>query len=68
MRPPFTVEPMQQGARDRVSQKLKDIEKINKERPCSKCIYYSKEKLIKCGSTTCDFYHNAFKSIEDQMG
>ena len=64
MRPPFTVEPIQQGAKDRVAQKLKDIDRIKKERPCTKCANYSKEKTIKCSSTMCDFYHNAFKPIE----
>ena len=64
MRPPFTVELPQHGAKERVAQKLKDIEQIKKERPCKKCAHYSKEKTVKCNCTTCDFYHSAFKSIE----
>lgn len=68
MRPPFTVEPMQQGAKERVSQRLKDIAKINQERPCSKCFYYARDKSVKCATTSCDFYHSAFKPNYDQMG
>lgn len=64
MRQPFTVDYIQSGAKDRITSKLKDVERINNERPCSNCSRYSKDKSVKCLSTRCDFYHSDYNPIE----
>ena len=61
-RPP-TILP---GARERIEQRVKDIPKINKERPCKNCIHYTKAYSIwhcALSSKDCDFYHSAFKPV-----
>ena len=64
MRPPFTVDSIESGAKDRIAFKLKDVERINIERPCPKCSHYSKDKSVKCTSTRCNFYHSDYNPIE----
>lgn len=53
-----------------LNQKIKDIKRINEERPCKTCAYYVREKLIHCGKSTklCDFYHSGYEPIEETRG
>ncbi len=53
------------GARERIEERLKDIPRINQERPCSKCLFWDNGKLIKCSRPIdyCDFEHSGFKEI-----
>lgn len=64
MQSPYTVEAIESATKDRIASKLKDIERINTERPCSNCSRYSKDKSVKCKSTRCDFYHSDYDPIE----
>lgn len=57
----FTIPPLEPGAKDRIESRLKDLDKINKERPCYKCIFNHPKKLISCASPKkCNFYHDQF--------
>ena len=53
---------------DRLDEKLKDIERINKERPCKNCSHYVRERQIKCSasSSACDFYHSGYDPIQPE--
>ena len=57
---PIEVEP---GAEERIAKRLKDLPKINQERPCEKCIHWDRYRIIRCTLQfgKCDFYHSAFK-------
>ena len=43
-------------------QRLKDIPKINKERPCNTCVNYRINSLVHCrlAAGNCNFYHNKY--------
>lgn len=66
---PFKETVVEPGARERIESKIKDIPKINEERPCSKCVHYYRDKMIKCNLPlgACDFYHSAFKLITESV-
>ena len=53
------------GARERIAEKLKDLPKINQERPCKKCIYYNSTHVVQCAYRDCDFYHSAFVPVAE---
>ena len=71
-RMPFKEIHIEPNANDRISEKIKDIPRINKERPCKNCMHYNPYKLIHCRLSlgNCNFYHSAYKPISssDQMG
>lgn len=66
-RDPFKEVPLEPGASDRVKRALEDLPKINKERPCTNCIHYTVNRTVHCGLSlkACDFYHSAYKPIND---
>lgn len=64
---PFKEVVVEPGAKERIENKLKDISKINEERPCSKCSHYCHNKMIRCSLSlgACDFCHSAFNSTTE---
>lgn len=56
------------GAKERIEERLKELPRINKERPCPKCTHYDRSYLIKCRSTIpCNFSHDQFKERTPQF-
>lgn len=53
------------GARERISAGIKDIPKINKERPCKNCAYHQTGGMWSCTAPNgfCDFYHKGYTPI-----
>lgn len=64
---PFKEVVIEPGAKERIEKRLKDISKINEERPCSKCVHHYHYKMIRCSLSlgACDFYHSAFKPMTE---
>ena len=64
---PYSEIPIEPGAYERIQEKLKDIPKINKERPCKNCAYYRESMSIKCrlAAGNCDFYHSSYRPISE---
>jgi len=56
------------GAKERLAEKLKDVERINKERPCKNCSHYARERQIKCTlpPSRCNFYHSGYDPIQEE--
>ena len=54
------------GARERINAGLKDIPKINKERPCSNCVHHQTGGMWSCSASAsaCDFYHKGYTPIK----
>lgn len=59
---PFTLTTIEPGAAERIAERLKDLPKINKERPCIRCLHWDKNRVVKCllPFGKCDFHHSAF--------
>lgn len=58
------VKTIQPGAKERIAEKMKKLEEINRERPCSECIWHnSKSIYTTCNASvgSCNFNHDNFK-------
>ena len=56
----------QKSAKDRISEKLARLKEINRERPCSECIWHNaKNGYYSCDAAigSCNFEHNRFTRV-----
>ena len=65
LQPTYSFTTVEPGANERIQERLKDIPKINSERPCTNCKHYYHYRLIRCGLPLgqCDFHHSAYEPI-----
>ena len=53
---------------DEINEKLKRLDQINKERPCSECKWHkTKNRYFTCGAATgtCNFNHDHFERDDE---